>query len=102
MPTLLGSLVSDILLGIREGRDNYVPLTSCFLVDCCRPFPSHSDQCIIVGIIWFIKPKRSSNNNRTKGAAAKAGKQLCVFHALPVRSQLFGDCLARQIGSDKA
>ena len=42
----------------------------------------------------------ATNNNRTKWAAAKAGKLLCIFHALPVRSQLFGDCLMRQIGSD--
>ena len=38
MPTLLDSLVSDVLLAIREGQDNYVPLTSCFLVDCCIGF----------------------------------------------------------------
>ena len=38
VPTRLDSLVSDILLAVREGRDNHVPLTSCFVVDCCRLF----------------------------------------------------------------
>ena len=56
MPTLLDSLVSDILLVIREGRDNHVLLTSCFVVDCCRLFPSHSDQRMIVGIIGLSDP----------------------------------------------
>ena len=48
---VIGSLVSDILLVIREGPDNCVLLSSCFLVDCCKHFSSHSDQCIIVGIL---------------------------------------------------
>ena len=58
VPMLLYSLGSDILLAIREGQDNHVLRTSFFLVDCCRLFLGHSDQCIIVGIIWLIRPKR--------------------------------------------
>ena len=88
VPMLLDSLVSDILLAIREGWDNYVLLTSCFLVDCCRPFPSHFDQCIIVGIIWQNSPVEVAFYGLTNKVHATMHH---VNLPMQMRYQLFGE-----------
>ena len=48
----------------------------------------------MAGITWFIRPNARANNINSRSKERSAAQQVrCIFHAIPVGSQLFGDCL---------